>query len=207
MNKQWKNFGIFALVLVIILVIIFFVLPNFSPTQEKLTLDQGYEKILTIFEQNDVNFSQFRELDIFSADDLGNINWKIGHSNLEKVKSELLLMKSNISSYDVDSANELSDAIGVFVYAINSAIEDNENYIKLSAYDFSKCNLTNFEEANVLLTYSYNKRLFLAGMVDEFAYNYDEYSELLVIDLDAEYVGFLESSKYILLKRNECDFE
>lgn len=213
MNKQWKNFGIFALLLVIILVIIFFVLPNFSPTQEKLTLDQGYEKILTIFEQNDVNLENLQEMKLVNISEGPNFDvvWIEKKENVLKLKEDLVnfkeeLYKKNIEKEDLE---ELSSIVTIFIktidYSLTSESQFNEIKEIVGSNSLNCTNLNVFSDVNSLLYENFYLLEELDYMNADFIVNYDLNSSPLNIDSDVAYSSLLLNESVFDDVKSNCE--
>ncbi|MEK6958869.1 MAG: hypothetical protein AABW59_02375 [archaeon] len=212
MDTKWRNLGIVVAVIVIAL-IAYFALPSIlTPApyvDNTASLDEGYGKMLALFESNDVNFSEFRELKIVGSDLLGNVYLAMPESNLIKLKSDLVSFKSNPGPYNAESKAELSAAASVFILTIDNSLADYFDMTKISAYfsEVNSCDLANLDDSINIINKAYGRLEALANAVDEFARNYDEYAELVVVDLDSAYPSYISSLDSVLLKKTECGFE
>jgi hypothetical protein len=204
-DNRWRNLGIIVVVL-IVLVLAFFYLPSLIPfqTTEKLTLDEGYDEIRTIFESNGVDIEEVRLVNILSVNEFGEVVQSVSNEELKVVIGDLDKFIAEADS-KYDDSEELKDVAsllkGSIEYTINkSVLLDEFNLINLESFDCSNKNKladlnrvveNNFYELADLVIYSleFNEE-----------YGYTENDEIILVDLDfqaAETELFMDYLTYI----------
>jgi hypothetical protein len=191
MDKKWHNLLVILLLIIIVAALIYFILPNVQNFGKK-SLDDGYAVLLNVFESNDVNIENVQNLELVGMRaDTREVKWVESKENLLKVKSSLVSFKGNLDEYSAENKSELSDAASIYIYAIDFAFNEEQRMKNISALLVGNgVNCTNYEylkDVNAISTLSYNDLYSLSVLVDDFAYKYDPYSELLFIDLVDEY--------------------
>jgi flagellar basal body-associated protein FliL len=207
MDKKWKNL-IIVIALIIVIVLGYLVLSgNFSLFESK-SIDEGYVEILNIFERNDVNLENVQTLNMVYSDENGVVNWIENKANLSKVKSDLGSFKNNLFGYSQTDKSELSSVATIYIHAIDFALASEQRLnkiVSIMANNELNCNdLSPLMDVNSSANSNYIDKYNLAAEVDDFAYNYDPYSEILTIDLDEDYAYLISMHSLINLAVSEC---
>lgn len=197
MDKKWRNLLLFVVIIAVLVVgyLYFFQNSLFLPVVEEKSIDLGYDEILSLFEKNDVNIENVQTLNMVYIDDDGVINWVEKKSNLLSVKRDLISFKSNLNGYHSEDKSELEGVATIYIHAIDFAVTSEQRFNSIVSIiqgdNFNCSNLSVLSDLNNLVSWNYVDKYNLAAEVDDFAYNYDPYSEILTIDLDSEYAYLL----------------
>ncbi len=208
MDTKWRNLVV-VIVLIIVVVAGYVYLTQNSSLPESKSIDLGYGEILSVFERNDVNIENVQTLDMVYSDENGIITWVEKKSNLSKVKSDLTNFISNLNSYSSEDKVELDKVATIYIHAVDFAVlsEQRLNFIvsTVQKNNFNCNNLSVLSDLNNAISWNYVDKYNLAAEVDDFAYNYDPYSEILSIDLDSEYAYLTSVHDLIDSTISECE--
>ncbi|MDD4467776.1 MAG: hypothetical protein PHF68_01345 [Candidatus ainarchaeum sp.] len=192
MDKKWRNLIIIiALVIVVVLGYIYLTQNQVSlPVIESKSINDGYEGFLVLFEKNDVNIDNIQLLNLVYSDENGIINWIEKKDGLLNLKNDLVVFKGNLLEYSIEDRNELSALTDVYIKAIDYSFSSEQEIKSLNVLfksGFNCSELNKVTDLNRLIVQNYINLYDLAMDVDDFAYNYDPYSELILIELNDSY--------------------
>lgn len=192
MDKKWRNLIIIiALVIVVVLGYIYLTQNQVSlPVIESKSINDGYEEFLVLFEKNDVNIDNIQLLNLVYSDENGIINWIEKKDGLLNLKKDLVVFKGNLLEYSIEDRNELSALTDVYIKAIDYSFSSEQEIKSLNVLfksGFNCSELNKVTDLNRLIIQNYINLYDLAMDVDDFAYNYDPYSELILIELNDSY--------------------
>jgi hypothetical protein len=192
MDKKWRNLIIIiALVIVVVLGYIYLTQNQVSlPVIESKSINDGYEGFLVLFEKNDVNIDNIQLLNLVYSDENGIINWIEKKDGLLNLKKDLVVFKGNLLEYSIEDRNELSALTDVYIKAIDYSFSSEQEIKSLNVLfksGFNCSELNKVTDLNRLIIQNYINLYDLAMDVDDFAYNYDPYSELILIELNDSY--------------------
>ncbi|HPM85780.1 MAG TPA: hypothetical protein PLI99_01650 [archaeon] len=192
MDKKWRNLIIIiALVIVVVLGYIYLTQNQVSlPVIESKSINDGYEEFLVLFEKNDVNIDNIQLLNLVYSDENGIINWIEKKDGLLNLKNDLVVFKGNLLEYSIEDRNELSALTDVYIKAIDYSFSSEQEIKSLNVLfksGFNCSELNKVTDLNRLIIQNYINLYDLAMDVDDFAYNYDPYSELILIELNDSY--------------------
>jgi len=192
MDKKWRNLIIIiALVIVVVLGYIYLTQNQVSlPVIESKSINDGYEEFLVLFEKNDVNIDNIQLLNLVYSDENGIINWIEKKDGLLNLKNDLVVFKGNLLEYSIEDRNELSALTDVYIKAIDYSFSSEQEIKSLNVLfksGFNCSELNKVTDLNRLIVQNYINLYDLAMDVDDFAYNYDPYSELILIELNDSY--------------------
>ncbi|MDD4128664.1 MAG: hypothetical protein PHY04_02930 [Candidatus ainarchaeum sp.] len=192
MDKKWRNLIIIiALVIVVVLGYIYLTQNQVSlPVIESKSINDGYEGFLVLFEKNDVNIDNIQLLNLVYSDENGIINWIEKKDGLLNLKNDLVVFKGNLLEYSIEDRNELSALTDVYIKAIDYSFSSEQEIKSLNVLfksGFNCSELNKVTDLNRLIIQNYINLYDLAMDVDDFAYNYDPYSELILIELNDSY--------------------
>lgn len=211
MDKKWRNLLVIIVIIAVLIAGYFYFSQNpiSLPVVEAKSIDFGYEEILGLFEKNDANIENVQTLNMVYSDENGNVIWVENKSNLNKVKSDLTSFKSNLGAYSSEDRGELEELATIYIRAIDFAFlsEERLNTIMsvIKGNKVTCSNLAPLSDINNASNWNYNDKYNLAAEVDDFAYNYDPYSEILSIDLDKEYAYLTSVHDFIDNTINSCE--
>lgn len=192
MDTKWRNLIIIiALVIVVVLGYIYLTQNQVSlPVIESKSINDGYEEFLVLFEKNDVNIDNIQLLNLVYSDENGIINWIEKKDGLLNLKNDLVVFKGNLLEYSIEDRNELSALTDVYIKAIDYSFSSEQEIKSLNVLfksGFNCSELNKVTDLNRLIIQNYINLYDLAMDVDDFAYNYDPYSELILIELNDSY--------------------
>lgn len=192
MDKKSRNLIIIVLLIIAVIVGYIYFSQNALPlpSSELKSIDEGYDKFIELFEKNDVNIENVQLLNLVYGDENGVINWIEKKNNLSNLKKDLVFFRDNLNNYSIEDKNELNALTNVYLKAIDygfSTEQEISSTNTLFRSGFNCGELNKISDLNRLIVQNYINLYDLAMDVDDFAYNYDFYSELILIDLDSSY--------------------
>jgi hypothetical protein len=207
MDKRWRNLIILIiLVLVVVLALNYNALFGLIPqeeteeevilTEQEIILEEGYSDILEIFEENDVNITNVRNLETFYVDDSGEMVYNESSEKLLKLSSDLEQFSIGVDSkYPVDEALQLGEAATILNDAVLFSLKSANLAYQKKDVDFDTISCEQKQivvDANAQAYELFYNLADLADEVDYFNSTYDENSEIIFIDL-ATHASILEN--------------
>ena len=198
MGKHWRNLGI-LLIIVIIIAGGYYLYQNnylsqylpYSQTQTKMTLNDGYFDLQTIFEKNDVNIVHLQQLQAINITYDGTVIW------VEK-KASLLGLKNDLTNFSKDApakysdSNELVAISNLYVDVIDYTFRNEARFNNISTVvSQSGLSCSNYGTMLVDINSAVNEIYVDAYALDlksfAFGLNYDMLSDPVAVDLSAYY--------------------
>jgi hypothetical protein len=224
MDKRWKNLGLLVLIILVILGVYLFVFNSSSKSIDLGYTDlynvfesndvnienvQNLQMVALIVEEGtelalseDINIDTAQNMDLLNNNSIvAKVNWVESKENLLKVKEDLKTFKNNLSGYSTSDKSQLAAAVDIYSHAINYAFAEearlNQTSKIFSEKNFSCGNTSSLIDLNNIAIESYNAAYNLAAEVDDFAYKYDPYSELVFVNLNDQYDSMISSNSFI----------
>lgn len=190
MDKRWRNLAVILVVAIVLLVGYYFYQGylNLSyPSVQKLTVDDGYLDLFSLFKKNDLDIENFQRLELVGMTPNGNVEWVVEKNKVLRLRDDLVRFYSSASEKYADF-EELRDISGLYINIIDYSLRNEVRFKKISkifSMDSVSCAsfLPIISDANKIAHEIYLDAYALDLMSLDFSLKYDLLSDPVVIDL------------------------
>ncbi|MFA6268433.1 MAG: hypothetical protein WCW13_01605 [archaeon] len=215
-KNRWGNLIILIVIIVIIAgVYLYFQnggkIPFISMGQTYLPLDEGYAKMISAFEKNNVDLESLKKMSLIEVDDNGSPYWVTSRDNILLLRIDLYnLLDYYTKNFSPNDANELIQLDKLYMDAVDLSLSQGEflgnvvymgNLIKNGTI----CDhITEVKDLNAtsLVVYSGYNDLKIKSL--QFKLDYNLYAEPILVDMQSEYDSIKTFDELLGSYMNTC---